>query len=137
MAMTFRKGDRVHVEFDATVGDTDIASFPASFPTGTRRSAYTTFVTDDHGFEHFVYLTDATAETAKPGNWPPRAGEIWQTPAGQQYFVRENRAFTGHLVLESKDALHPAGHAHSYSTGIPEELDEFRALNPRRIFPEG
>jgi hypothetical protein len=132
MTMTFRKGDRVHVEFDATVGDTDIASFPAGFADGayrpeTYRSAFTTFVTDDNGFRHFVYLSDLTAESSEPENWPPKIGEIWQTSDGARYFVRED------LVIVSQDRFPPAGHLVMY---YGDSLDRLRALSPSRVFPE-
>ena len=129
--MTFRKGDRVHVEFDATVGDTDIASFPAGFADGAYRPE--TYVTDDNGFRHFVYLSDLTAESSEPKNWPPKIGEIWQTSHGARYFVRENRFISGDLAIVSQDRFPPAGHLVMY---YGDSLDRLRALSPSRVFPE-
>jgi hypothetical protein len=66
------------------------------------------------------------AEAIDPANWPPKPGEVWDTESGTRYVTRQHRTIKGCVVIN------PADNGSSFYDG---ELDKFKALNPRRVFP--
>lgn len=80
--MILQKGDRIHVEFDATVKDDG----------GTGKNldrAFTHEVVDDTGVRHYIY--GGKGVTVLPENWPPQVGDVWgikNDPTVQYHVIR-------------------------------------------------
>lgn len=84
--MSFSKGDKVRVEaFEGVV---------------SRCPAYDgRMYIKVEGEKEDVLVTGNMVTRLDPENWPPQAGDIWVTPDGQEWYVREMRG-GGRLVIE-------------------------------------
>lgn len=82
--MSFSKGDKVRVEaFEGVVNWPAIDGDPVYIKTENET----------------VMLPVSMVTRLDPENWPPQAGDIWVTPDGQEWYVREMRG-GGRLVVE-------------------------------------
>ena len=123
-------GDRIHVEFDATVRDT-LAGGPHAT---TRVVADATPDGQAGETTHYVYLGDpsvytvlppALAEKELPRFWPPVVGDVWfHGPSGQTYVVRENAAYENRVVLTRNNIADPEYYVAAEDEHVCKYLDE-------------
>lgn len=86
--MILSKGDRIHVEFDATVKDDGGVGEHLD-------RAFTHEVVDDQGVRHYIFgskgVTLLPAPAPEPENWPPQVGDVWgieNDPTVQYHVIR-------------------------------------------------
>lgn len=105
----FRKGQRVHVEFDGVVCGVDEDGWLA---------------VENGLYIHQIWHDDTgrVVSVADPEFWPPTLGEVWAAENGDLYFAQSSAAV-------EKVLLRAARHFAAYY------VDDFKALNPRRVFP--
>lgn len=121
--MSFHVGDKVRIEFDATIIDG---------PNSAVGRLYTYTVTQkagaSSGATHYVYLTEDNARVTKPAepeSWPPQAGDIWNA-GGIEYFV-----YSGILGLNAFPFDGASSGRESYSESpMGNSLSDFKALSP-------
>jgi hypothetical protein len=108
---TFKKGQRVHVEFDGVIsqviGETAWVLPGGNSPGLRARGIQVSAIT-----------------LADPADWPPQVGDIWEAD-GREYYVRGRAVCTG-LIIEPFNTDDP-GPKWQYTD---ELLDEYKALNP-------
>lgn len=109
----FKKGQRVHVEFDAeivSVGNTCL-------------------VVHHGGHNSWVSPSTTKVTLANPVDWPPQVGDIWEAE-GQEYYAEEWK----------RDSLtvQPFSHrdsnfAYSDREEYAKSLNDFKALSPTLV----
>lgn len=50
----------------------------------------------DHGQ---VIAPESLVERAEPENWPPHIGDIWVTPNGEEYYVRQDHLWGTEIII--------------------------------------
>ena len=120
-----RNGDRIHVEFDATVRLNSTGGPNA-----------TTFIVADGtpegygGTVNYLYLGDPSLfkvielpKSPEPEFWPPKVGEVWlHGPSDLVYVVRANTCYEGSVVFTRNN-----GGEHEIYVPNPEEVSSHYA----------
>ena len=81
----YRKGQRVHVEFDGTVEATSLGTF---------------YVRRDDGVLNTIDPATCTVTAADPEGWPPQPGDVWERD-GVRWFARRTNLDRTWLIPES------------------------------------
>lgn len=105
----FKRGQRVHVEFDGVV--------TAEGNTGV-------YVKPDGKYLGVGWVPDVTVTPLEPPSWPPQVGDIWEAD-GREWFARINLDHKNKTVMVSE-----IGRLHF-------NLDTFKALNPALVRRRG
>jgi hypothetical protein len=135
MKDVFRPGDKVRVEFEGVVEEPSwhdgrdmfgVLRDNCAVENGEHFGFY--HVRDANGIIHMVwrrYTDEGNVITrTAPRDWPPEAGDVWETGDGKTWFARKNTIRSGEVVLISDSG------SDSY---YQSQTDDFKAMKPRLL----